>query len=327
MNAVITGSNGFIGSTLVKKLLAERADIRCLIRSRPKGQSHPGVKQYHIDYTNPQSIIDSGALENADIIFHVGGVTKHLTLEGFRTGNVMPTQTLIKAATQKTPALKRFVLISSQAAAGPATSLDHPVTEDMPPRPVEIYGQSKLEAENLLRDSSLPFPYTIIRPPSVYGPRDVDFLPLFKQIGAGRGIYPGNKHSYISIIHAQDLVNGIVKAASNPAAENQTYFLAHELTISWKQIYHVIARIMDQSMWELNIPFPLIAFAARFGDIYSKLTGTISILNSKKIELAKPKLWICSAEKAKKAFDFNPLIPIEEGMLKTLEWYQTQGWM
>lgn len=327
MNAVITGSNGFIGSSLVETLRAQGANVRCLVRSEPRAQTHDGATRYVINYADPDSIIRSGALDQADVIFHVAGVTKHLTLEGFRAGNVTPTQTLIDAAKESAPALKRLVLISSQAAAGPATHLEHPVTEHTPPHPIEEYGRSKLEAENLLRDGSLPFPHTIIRPPAVYGPRDVDFLPLFKQIGAGRGIYPGNKTSYVSLIYVQDLVDGIIHAAKSASAENQTYFLATEVTITWKQIYEAIAHVLGTSMWELNIPFPLIALAARFGDLYSKVTGTISILNSKKIALAKPKLWICSADKAKEEFNFTPTISVTEGMAATFQWYKQQGWV
>ena len=327
MNAVITGSNGFIGSSLVENLLAEGADVRCLVRSKPRSEAPDKAKRYVIDYASEKSIINSGALDNADVIFHVAGVTKHLTLEGFRKGNVMPTQNLLEAAKKQAPLLKRFVLISSQAAAGPALHLKQPITEQTPPKPIEEYGLSKLEAENLLRNGDHPFSYTIIRPPAVYGPRDVDFLPLFKQIGAGRGIYPGNKHSYISLIHVQDLVDGILRAATSPSAENQTYFLTNEETITWQQVYQTISKVLGKSIWELNIPLPLIAFAARLGDLYSKLTGTISILNSKKIELAKPKLWICTADKAKQEFNFTPTIPMMEGMATTFEWYKKQGWV
>lgn len=327
MNAVITGSNGFIGSSLVKNLLAEGADVRCLVRSKPDADKDDGVKRYVIDYTNQESILESGALNNADVIFHVAGVTKHLTLEGFRAGNVLPTKNLIEAASIQAPSLKRFVLVSSQAAAGPASHLEQPVTEHKPPEPIEEYGLSKLEAENILRESSLSFPYTIIRPTAVYGPRDVDFLPLFKQIGAGRGIYPGNKDSYISLIHVQDLVDGILRAATSDRSKNQTYFLTNEESITWQQVYQAISSVLGTAIWELNIPFPLIAFAARLGDLYSKLTGTVSILNSKKIELAKPKLWICSADKARKEFNFTPTIQMAEGMATTFEWYKKHGWV
>ena len=326
MKAVITGSNGFIGSSLVATLLEKGSEVRCLVRSEPR-TSDDSAHRFVIDYSDPESIIQSGALESADVVFHLAGVTKHLTLEGFRNGNVMPTQSLLEALKKQNPSLQRFVLVSSQAAAGPAPSEFDPVTESQSPVPIEDYGRSKLEAENLLRDSNLPFPYTIIRPAAVYGPRDVDFLPLFKQIKAGRGIYPGNKDSYISLIHVSDLVDGILLASTTAAAANNTYFLTNEVAVTWRHVYKAVASALKKSIWEFNIPFPVIAFAGKLGDLYSTVSGTIPILNSKKIELAKPKYWICSPEKAIQELNFSAQVSMLEGMESTYTWYIDQKWI
>ena len=326
MKAVITGSNGFIGSSLMAALLAKGNEVRCLVRSKPRASTE-AARRFVIDYSDPESIIQSGALEGVDIVFHLAGVTKHLTLEGFRAGNVIPTHSLLEALKRQNPSLQRFVLVSSQAAAGPAPSEFDPVTESHTPTPIEDYGRSKLEAENLLRDAHLPFPYTIIRPAAVYGPRDVDFLPLFKQIKAGRGIYPGNKDSYISLIHVSDLVDGILLASITAAAANNTYFLTHEVAVTWEHVYKAVATALKKSIWEFNIPFPIIAFAGKLGDLYSKVSGTIPILNSKKIELARPKYWICSPEKAINELNFTAHIPMLEGMESTYKWYIDHNWV
>ena len=326
MKAVITGSNGFIGSVLRSTLLRQKAEVRCLVRSTPQASSEE-VRYFVIDYSNPQSIIESGALDDADVLFHLAGVTKQLSLDGFRAGNVMPTRHLIDALTTLSAPLKRFVFISSQAAAGPANAADRPVTENDAPQPIEDYGRSKLEAENLLRKGSLPFEYTVIRPSSVYGPYDVDFLPLFKQIKSGLGIYPGNRDSYISLIHVSDLVDGILLAASSPQAANQTYFLTNEVAITWKEVYQSVSDVLNKRVLELNIPFSLIANAGRIGDLVSKITGKVQLLNSKKIELSRPKYWVCSSEKATDELGFQAQIPAQKGMKSTFEWYREAGWM
>ena len=326
MKAVITGSNGFIGSSLVSALLGQGADIRCLVRSESR-TTDTTVRRFVIDYADPESIVKSGALVDADVVFHVAGVTKALTLDGFRAGNVMPTRSLIQALSHQNPGLKRFVLVSSQAASGPAPSELAPVTESEPPMPIEDYGRSKLEAENLLRNTDLPFTHTIIRPAAVYGPRDVDFLPLFKQIKGRRGIYPGNRKSYISLIHVSDLVDGILLAATSEAAANKTYFLTNEVAVTWEHVYNAVATVMDKSIWHVNIPFGAIAAAGKLGDVYAKLSGTVPILNSKKIDLARPKFWICSPEKAIREFNFNATLPMLEGMALTYAWYKEHNWI
>src|SRR5205823_6323062 len=84
----------------------------------------------------------------------------------------------LEAAAERPP--RRFVLVSSLAAAGP-TRPGAPVDETRPPSPVTPYGQSKLAAEVLVR--AMAFPWTIVRPPTVYGERDREVLKLFKLAG------------------------------------------------------------------------------------------------------------------------------------------------
>ncbi len=324
--ALITGSNGFIGTNLVSALLREGVEVRCLVRS-PVREPVAGVRYYEIDYADVRSLIDSTALDDVDVVFHLAGVTKALSIEDFRKGNVMPTQHLIDALTARSAPLQRFVLVSSQAAAGPAPSPTEPVTENDPPSPFEDYGRSKLEAENLLREAALPFPYTIVRPATVYGPHDVDFLPLFKQLKSRLGLYPGNRNSYVSLIHVDDLVSGMLLASSHAAAADETYFVTKEVAITWRTIYETVAHLLDRSMLEINLPFSVIKMAGYVGDAASRITGTVPLINSRKIELSQPRFWVCSSEKAFDQIGFQAKIPMREGMASTLAWYEEQGWI
>ena len=328
MKAVITGSNGFIGSMLRNKLVAQGADVRCLVRRNP-GTREPGegYTNFGINYLDAESLASCGALDDATHLFHVAGVTKQLTLEGFRRGNVIPTENLIRALQRANPNLERFTLISSQAAAGPARDKNKPVRESDPPKPAEDYGRSKLEAEQLLTLQPLPFPYTIIRPAAVYGPRDVDFLALFKQLKSGFGLYPGNKHSFVSTIYVDDLVKGILDATSHAAASNKTYFLTKEIAVSWQQIYRIIAEIWPSRLFEINMPIGIIAAVARLGDLYSRASGNITVLNSKKIDLARPRFWVCTSEQANDDFGFQPQMSLAPGLQETFNWYKASGWL
>ena len=326
MKAVITGSNGFIGSCLTRRLVAAGHEVRCLIRpsSSVRGDD-ANVTRIPIDFSNPSSLDKSGALDDADIVFHVGGVTKALSIDAFRAGNVAPTRALLDAVQRVNPQLKRFVLISSQAAAGPANSERDPMTENTPPAPVEDYGRSKWEAEQLVASYSSNF--TIIRPAAVYGPRDVDFFQLFKQLRTGLGIFPGNRDSFVSTIHVDDLVDGILLAAESPNSLHQTYYLTNEVAVSWQTIYQYIGEAWGRNIREINVPFGIIVLAGRLGDVFSKLTGKVSVLNSKKIDLARPRFWICTSEKAATEFGFDPKIPVQAGLKQTLTWYQQANWL
>ena len=147
MIAVVTGGGGFIGQNLVRRLLTEGHEVRCLVREGGAGGA--GVAAAHrfiVQFDEPRTLLNTPALEGADVVFHLAAATKAVRPEAFFTANVTPTRHLLGAITARrlTP---RFVFVSSQAAAGPATSREQPVDEHDVPRPVEAYGRSKLEAE------------------------------------------------------------------------------------------------------------------------------------------------------------------------------------
>jgi nucleoside-diphosphate-sugar epimerase len=323
MNAIISGSNGFIGKHLVKQLLEKGFNVRCL--DLQHSDKIENVSYYNIDLTDKDALIKSNVLRDVDYVFHLAGVTKRTSLDEFRVGNVLPTDNLVRTLQMQNTKLKRFVFISSQAAAGPALSYSDPVTEDTPPRPVEAYGMSKLEAEYLVRFQSEKLPITIIRPCSVYGPGDVDFLPIFKQVRSHLSLYPGNKDKFVSIIFIEDLVSGIFKAAASNSTISKVYFLGSDKPVSWQEIYHTIAEIQVKKVLELNLPQKLITVAGRLGDIYSKLRGKYTLINLQKIALSKPKYWICSSNAAQRDFGFKTRHTLKEGFLKTYQYILDNG--
>src|SRR4051812_16912850 len=182
MIAVVTGSTGFIGSHLVDALLARGATVRVLVRPEtPVERRDPRVPHWEADLLDDRSVRESRVWEGATHVFHLAGVTKGRTLAHFRAGNVFPTANVLSALAARGGRVPRVVLVSSQAAAGPAPSADAPVRESARPVPIENYGRSKLQAEQAVARYRDLLPITILRPSAVYGPRDRDFLAVFRQ--------------------------------------------------------------------------------------------------------------------------------------------------
>jgi len=329
MIAVVTGASGFIGSHLVNLLVKEGFIVRCLdVKNKTNSSvSNHMVENFYIDCTKFDMLLKTRALEGADYIFHLAGGTKLTKLEAFRKYNVLSTRNILEAVAERRIRLKRFVFVSSQAAVGPAFSMDRPVIESDKQGPVGDYGRSKWEAEQVVLEYGNSIPYTIIRPSSVYGPGDVDFLNIFKQIKVYLSIYPGYKDRYVTIIFVTDLVHGLLLAARAFRAEGKTYFLCSENPVSWCDVHRMITSVMNKKVMELNIPQLMVELVGRVGDIFSRLTGRFVIFNTQKITMSKPRYWICSSERAKKDFGFKTGVSMLEGMDITCSWYKENKWL
>jgi len=328
LEALVTGSTGFIGSHLVESLLDKGFNVRCLLR---KGKSNEqylenlNVEKYYIEDYSVEEFNKNKVLEGIDYLFHTAGVTKGITFNDFKEGNYKPTFALIQSLLeQRHSDLKRFVYLSSTAVAGPSKKLYQPKynTEDV--SFIEHYGASKYLGELIVKNSTLP--YTIIRPGGVYGPRDVDYFNLFKSINKRINPFFGNKNKYHAIIHSQDLVKGILDAALNDKTKNQFYYLCNDEAVSWKELQSEIVKAVDKKVFTINFPSFFMDIVAFFGELSFKITKKHSLLNKQKLKLSKPDFWIFSNEKAKNDFDFNPVISIEQGVKQTYEWYLRNNW-
>jgi len=327
MRVLVTGSSGFVGSHLVEELVRQKYTVRILLRS---GSAPKWLKDLPLE-TVSASYQDGAALRKAidkvDIIFHVGGVTKALTPAGYLDGNAVPTKALLEAVVASKKKLKRFVLVSSHAMIGPVASPTESSCEDDVPHPVEEYGRSKLAAELVARSYSHLVPITIVRPPTVYGPRDLDCFEIFRMIDKGINLYYGNAKKYTSLIHVEDLVRGMIQAATSKQAVNRAYFLCNDQAVTWKEFQTAVKKVMRKRALTLYVPSFTTRIAVFFGELSMKFTKRPVILNREKAKLGRPSYWIASNKRARRELRFNPEYSMEEGLAMTWRWYKQNGWL
>jgi nucleoside-diphosphate-sugar epimerase len=305
MIAAITGANGFIGRHLVRRFAEAGWEVRPVVRG---------------DYAASRL---EESFAGADVVVHAAGVTRAPTSAGLTVNATLTEQT---AAAARRGGVPRFVLLSSQAAAGPASSLDTPVREDAPPAPIEAYGRAKLEAERLVRESGIPF--VILRPAAVYGPGDRDFLALFRLTRRGIALHAANRGQWISIVHVRDLCAGIVQAATDDRAVGETLFLANAEPVQWSELFRLAARCAGRTLSvDVDVPRLLVDIGATLGDVAARLTGTTGLLTSEKVALSKPPFFVCSSERARRCMDFATPTPLQEGVCETYHWYLANDWL
>jgi nucleoside-diphosphate-sugar epimerase len=328
MIAVVTGSTGFIGSHLVDTLLSRGFVVRALVRPETRrGARDERVEYFQADLLDDRSVRESRVWEGATQVYHLAGVTKGRTLAHFRAGNVFPTANVLAALAARSGKGPRIVLVSSQAAAGPAPSADAPVNESDRPVPVEAYGRSKLQAEQAVARYRDELRVTIVRPSSVYGPRDRDFLAAFRQASRRIALHAVPRDHAFSVVHVADLVDALLRAAERPAAVGRTYFVANETPITWGELYDEVARTAGSSPLQLQVPRTAVRLAAHAGDLLSTFTGRSTLLNRNKAALGRPRWWLCDASRAREELGWQTGVPLQLGVRETYNWYVEAGWI
>jgi nucleoside-diphosphate-sugar epimerase len=307
MIVAITGANGFIGKRLVEQFAAAGWNARAVVRD---------------DYRAGRL---AACFDGADVVVHAAGATRAPTHESLHESNVELTRATLDAAT--VAGVRRFVFISSQAAAGPAASLQQAVTEETVPAPIEAYGRSKLDAEELVR-STCEIAYVIARPAAVYGPGDRDFLALHQLASRGVALHPGNRNQWISILHVRDLANGVISAATHDGAVGGTFFFANAQPTQWKELFRLVARCARRRLLvDLELPRAAVDIAAMAGDVIARARGKSGMLTSDKVALSKPAFWLCSSERVRDRLQFSTPTVLQDGLCETYHWYERNGWL
>jgi nucleoside-diphosphate-sugar epimerase len=322
MRAFVTGGTGFVGSHLVEELLSRGAEVRALVRSDPKWLAGLPVDLVSGDLADVEAL--GKWLEGVDAVYHVGGLTRARTEAELNAANVTATQNLLDASSLA--GVSRFLVTSSQAAGGP--SQGEPIDETAPMQPLTAYGRSKAAMEELVAAHELAPRSTIIRPPSVYGPRERDIFTAIRTAARQR-VFPvvGDSRSpALALVHVKDLVRGMVDAAGAESAAGDTYYLTGPRDYSWDELRQALEKALGHAVLRIPLPTSLVGPAGALVEGAGRLVGVYPPFNREKaIELRRQ--WLASSARAAASFGYEPRIDIEEGMRDTVQWYRSEGWL
>lgn len=324
--ALVTGANGFIGSHLVDYLLQKQYRVRCLVR---KTSNLRWIADLDVELVygslDDQASLES-ALQDINLVFHLAGVTKAIDLKIFDQGNVTGTQNLLEIIADHRMPIQRFVYVSTQAAVGPSQDL-HPVAEDAIPDPRTRYGRSKLAAERVVQHYASVLPVTIVRPSSVFGPRDTDVLSAFRSVHYRIQPVLGWGERYASFIYVEDLVRGLVLAAENPLAAGNVYHLVTEPSQTWKSFNGIIAEVIGRRGIRIHVPLTLFGAICLINDGISRVTRKPAILNWDKTREFNERFWLLDGSKSEAELGFHAQFDFRTAIEKTYRWYVEAGWL
>ncbi len=323
MKIAITGANGFVGSNLIKHFQNRGHEVIALVRESSNPNAIPAATNIiSTDYADIEAI--KSALENCDVLIHNAGKTKALNHSAMMDANVGITENIITAINQLSKSI-HLIYISSQAASKPSVN-NYPVSEDEPSAPLTSYGISKLAAEHAIR-SSCQKPWTIVRPCSVYGCGDRDFLQLFKMAKHGISFKIGSKDRLLNMIHISELASFIELCITTPTAENQVFFATDGHVYHQSDVFTAIAQAMQKNNLTIPIPEPLVKLAFTAGDLLGHILHKEMVVNREKMKEILAESWLANPAKAQNLLGWNPLANLEHYMQETALCYQKLGWL
>jgi len=324
VKALITGANGFIGSHLAEELAWREWEVTGLVR-RAHGlgwiESLP-VCLVRGDCRDKATL--GPAVEGADIVFHLAGVINALGWEEYYQANVVGTRNLLEACIERNPGLKKFVHVSSISAAGPSEK-GTALTEEDPDEPISDYGRSKLAGEEAVRELAKEFPFVIIRPPNVIGPRQRELEEAIRLLKKGIKPVLGTGEPQTSLCYVRDVVEALILAAECPQADGRTYFLADPRPYAWSEITDALQEALGIDRVLLNVPYQAQWLVAAGSEAVARLTRQKPRLTRTSVLAARKYYWIYDGSRIKRELGFEPRTSLAEAIQETIDWYKSYG--
>jgi nucleoside-diphosphate-sugar epimerase len=265
------------------------------------------------------------AMSGSEAVIHCAGITKALHSSDFYRVNQAGTCAIVMAANACRESVRHLIYISSLAVSGPGIP-GCPAEEASEPRPVTFYGHSKRLGEIEIRQRCL-VPWTLLRPAAVYGPRDTEFLPLFKKVK--QHIMPlvsGAKRS-LNMVYGPDVAAAVLCSLMRDRGAGETYHVAAQPPCTDEEFMQEIARGLSVRPLRLRIPRAGLYLACVTQEILSRVTGRPNMLSRQKLpELLAPG-WVCSTDQIRQDLDFTAPTSLKEGVSRTIEWYRREGWL
>jgi dihydroflavonol-4-reductase len=329
MKLLVTGGTGFIGSRLALDARARGHEVLVA------GQLNSDAERARFKELAQAGIaIEQGPLQDAhyagrictgcQLVIHLAAAQHEANVpdEYFFDVNVNGTRSLIEAS--KRAGVERFVYGSTIGVYGEYAGVA--LDEDTPPRPMNVYGRSKLAAEELVRSYGGELPMSIVRISETYGPGDFRLLKLFRALDRGRFLIIGTGQNRRQAIHVSDLVQGLMLAATHPGALGETFVLAGQETMTTREMVAQVARALGRNAPRWHAPlWPFLAAAVVMETTLSPL-GIQPPLHRRRLDFFR-KSFVFSTAKAQRVLGFKAAVPFAAGSVETAHWYREQGYL
>ncbi|MGO9259589.1 MAG: NAD-dependent epimerase/dehydratase family protein [Bryobacteraceae bacterium] len=343
---LITGALGWLGKRLTR-LLAEgqynfllggRPEIRCLLlpgqdaselRSLVPTGHAPHVEVVAGDLRYPQDCARFLANSAGALLLHTAGIIHPRRVREFYEVNVQGAINLLAAA--RKAHVRRAVMVSSNSPLGCNPHPDHLFDESSPYHPYMNYGRSKMRMEQAAMAASPAggLETVIVRPPWFYGPDQPPRQTLFfRMVKGGKAPLVGRGENLRSMVYVDNLIQGLLLAATHAAAAGQIYWIADRRPYAMREIIDTIERLLEE---EFSIPVAhrrlrMPGFASTVAEAADAVIQAAGLYHQKIHVLSEMNKTIaCSIQKAERELGYRPQVALEEGMRRSIRWCLERG--
>lgn len=314
MSILITGATGFIGRHLVGPL-SKTYSVRCLAR---KSSDIQPLKGLNVDIAYGDLLVKDSlgpALDGIDLVYHLAGEVRSSRKGDYYKGNILATHNLLEVCAEK--GTKRIIYLSTVGVYKPVITRTL-LTEESECEPTTIYGKTKLEAEELIKQRNIS--WVIVRAPVTYGPYQQPVLNKFflDAINKKKLYFIGDGNNLRSLCFIDNLVEGLVSLANKGAVDRKTYIFSDNSPYTYNEMVETASKIIRQKVEVVHLPSFL-------GDISWKIYRLMDRIFSlcpmelyaiKKMQLQEG----CDITKAERDIGYNPKITLEAGIKSTIDW-------
>lgn len=330
--ALVTGASGLVGSHIVDRLLADGWTVRALSRNPAQArQTLPAAVEIRAGDVLDESSFEQAA-RGCNVVFHsAASIITPGGWEAFRAVNVGGTRSAISAAAR---AGARLLHVSSVAVYGTrgryAPAREGRRTDESTPLAAlherAHYARSKRESEDLVLRAHVEGRAwtTAVRPAVVYGTRDRQFVPRMA-ILVRRFAIPllRGGRSVLGVVHAANVAQGAVLAATTDAAGGRAYNLANDFDVTVRRFFELAGEGLGRR--PLFVPVPM--WAARGALGAGKWVARIAtgdrfrmVGNAALDFLSQDNPF--SSDRARQELGWRPAVHPEEGVPEAFRWWR-----
>lgn len=323
---LVTGGKGFLGTHLVRRLLADGQEVRVFAhRGSKQGEASPATTGCEVQWGDIRHLPDvEQAVEGMETVFHL--------VSNFRKGgsdktdayavNVEGTKHVLGAA--KKYGVGRVVHCSTIGVHGDVQSI--PAHEETPFNPTDLYQETKLMAEQYVwkfhQETGLPI--SVVRPISLYGPEDLRMLKLFRTIKKRQFIYIGQGNVLFHPAYIDDVIEGFLLCASHEKAVGEAFIIGGDGYLPLQDLVDRISAQLQVPAPSMHIPLRPVEWLAGLCESVCTPLGIEPPLHKRRVSFFKNNRAF-SIEKVKRVLGYAPRVSLEEGLKRTIRWYEDHG--